>query len=105
MWERIRRSGPGWGASAGVKGADSNANASVSSLRKKIAPSRRSCSSVDWSTFGVPARRSGVLVMVTFAVRPDTDLVNPAQPGRYFHGLVPAPQPRGPHGPRSRTQH
>src|SRR4051812_17600975 len=83
MWKRIRRSAPGWSASASVRGADSNANASVSSLRKKIAPSSRSCSSVDWSTFGmfgVAARRSGVLVMVTFAAWPDDELVNDSDP-------------------------
>ena len=38
MWNRIRRSAPGWTAPATVFGVDFTENASVSSERKKIAP-------------------------------------------------------------------
>ena len=86
MWKMITRSAPGWSASASAVGVDSNAKASVSSERKKIAPSRCSCSSADRSSggdslpsdpaegghardTGVAASSGGVSVM---ALRPDS---------------------------------
>ena len=80
MWNRITRSAPGTRASARASGVDSNANGSVSSERKKIAPSRRSCSSGRAQGVGVIARNvwcrghdaAGASVMGFRSARTDT---------------------------------
>ena len=106
------RSAPGCSTPATAVGVDSNANASVSSERKKIAPSRRSCSSADWSRVSVSPARSarGVSVMAIVLGcigSPDTqsDSYRPDDPKEGKHMTdVPAPHPRRAHRPRSVRQ-
>src|SRR5690242_7932914 len=76
MWKRISRSAPGRRADAYSRGRDRNAQASVSSARKKIAPSSRTRSSAALSGAGLRSVcvsiRPGTFLMVVTASRMDT---------------------------------